>query len=192
MQNNGITGLPAGLQGWSTLNSEDMAGSWANFAPPAGSSVAIAISFRGACNTNLPNGNTKIKTSAAPCFEDEGFTTVNQLCNQGSAVQIVNCYYSNTGTWPNENIASGLQFIRGYPTPTVSNGPPQLQDAWLENQGDCLVNGTAGTGYFNAHPSNGCHARLRVVVDTGSVMEDPPGNPVQVVQTRVASNVEVK
>ncbi|HXF97682.1 MAG TPA: Tad domain-containing protein [Gaiellaceae bacterium] len=186
-----MLGLPGGLQGWTTLNGEDP-NTLAQFTPPAGAGVAIALSFRGACNTGLPNPNTKIVTSPPPCFEDSGFTTVNQLCNQGSSTQIVNCYYA-TGTWPSESVRNGLHFIRGYGSGSVTDGPPQVRSAWLENSGDCTQSGAPTTGYFNARPNTTCHARLVVKVDIGDVVEDyPPGPPVTNVQTRVADNVEVR
>lgn len=184
VKNSGIFGLPANLQGWSSYNTEDLS-TWASFVPAAATGVAVAVSFRGACNTGLPNPNTKIVTSAAPCFEDTGFTTVNQLCNQGTNTQIVNCY-SATGNWPAETVRSGLHFIRGYPTGSVTNGPPQLRSAYLSNV-DCSTN-----GYFNARPNTTCAARLSVTVDLGDVMENPPPNPPNTnEQTRKASNVSV-
>src|SRR5207249_5233667 len=59
VQNNTLTGIPGGLQGWSTFNSEDP-NTWSQFSPPAGAGVAIAVSFRGACASEVPAGNTKI------------------------------------------------------------------------------------------------------------------------------------
>jgi len=180
-----IFGIPANLQGWSSYNNED-AGTWANFVPAASTGVLVAVSFRGACNTGLPNPNNNISTSPAPCFEDTGFTTVSQLCNQGSTTQIVNCYYAN-GTWPSETVRSGLHFIRGYGNPTITNRPPQIERAWLENS-SCSTN-----GYFNAHPNSSCNVKLNVEVDMGSVTEDyPPGGPNTPVQTRIAGNMQVR
>jgi len=185
VRSSSIFGLPANLQGWSSYNTEDT-GTWANFVPAGATGVAVAVSFRGACNTNLPNPNNNITTSPAPCFEDTGFTTINQLCNQGTTTQIVNCSYSNTGTWPNENVRSGLHFIRGYPNGTVTNGPPQLRSSYLTNV-SCSTN-----GYFNARPNANCNSRLSVSVDLGSVSENPPPNPPNGnEETRKASNVSV-
>ncbi|HWQ27808.1 MAG TPA: TadE/TadG family type IV pilus assembly protein, partial [Dehalococcoidia bacterium] len=183
-----IPGLPAALQGWTTYNTEDP-NRWADISGlPSETGVLIAISFRGACNTGLPVGNTKIKTSPQPnCFEDN-FGTVSALCNQGSATQIVNCYYAS-GNWPSESVQAGLHFIRGYGTGTVGVGqPPQLRSAWLENT-TCSVNGTPA-GYFNAHPNSACEARLRAVIDLGSA--DPDGNGPLPVTDRSANNAEVR
>jgi hypothetical protein len=181
----GSFGQPGNLQGWSTQNSED--GSLpAQFTPSPSTGVAIAISLRGACNTNLPSPNTKIVTSQAPCFEDEGFTDVNTLCNQGGASQVVECYFASGGT-----VQSGLHFIRGFePTvgPGVGAGAPALRSAWLENI-DCPSN-----GYFSSVPGTGtCEVRLTVKVDIGSKDENPPPNPPNTdVQTRTGQNTEVK
>lgn len=170
-----IFGLPSGLQGWSTYNTED-ANTWASFSPPASTGVAIAISFRRACNTNLPNPNTNIPIQATgPCFEDE-FGTVSQLCNQGTT-QLVNCYYA-TGSHPTEAVQSGLHFIRGYQDANPGTGPPALESAYLENV-SCNSN-----GYFNwQRTSTGtdCQARLDLKVDVGSLTgtyPNPPGPPV--------------
>ena len=106
--------------------------------------LPLAISFRGACDTSLPNPNTKITTTAAPCFEDNYVgQPINTLCNQGSSTQIVNCYYA-TGTWPTESVQSGLQFIRGYGTRRRSTTRrPQVRSAYLENV-SCQVSGVNG------------------------------------------------
>lgn len=174
-------GLPGALQGWTTQNSED--GSLpAQFTPSPSTGVAIAISLRGACNTNLPSSNTKIVVSQAPCLEDENFTDVNTLCNQA----VVECYFSSGGT-----VQSGLHFIRGF-EPTVGAGvgagAPALRSAWLENI-DCPSN-----GYFSSVPGTGtCEVRLAVKVDIGSKDENPPPNPPNTdVQTRTGGNTEVK
>jgi Putative Flp pilus-assembly TadE/G-like len=195
VRSNGIINMPATLQGWTTQNPDDPVGSWTSFSPPPAASVAIAVSFRGACNTNLPAPNAttrRITISPGPnCFEDEGFANVNGvngLCNQGSGTQVVNCFHSNSGAWPNENIASGLHFIRGYQDVSPSSlgsAPPLIQEAWLE-PGSCTYT------YLYTHPTNDCDATLRVQVNLGSVSEDEPGNPVLDVQTRRAGNVEVK
>ena len=103
--------------------------------------VAIAISFRGACyDASIPGGpaipqtQTKITTSPAPCFQDEYIgQTLSNLCNQGTNTQIVNCYYS-TGNWPTESTVSGLQFIRGYPTTGNGDLAPVLRTAYFSTQ----------------------------------------------------------
>lgn len=174
---------PAGLQGWTTFNTEDP-DTWADFPPAATTGVVTAISFRGACDTNLPDPNTKITTQAAPCFEDEK-GTVAELCSQGGSTPIVECNYSTAGT-----VQSGLHFIRGYTEfDNVGGGPPELEDAWLENVG-CPAN-----GYFNATGTTTCAVRLKVRVDIGSVEIDNPPPPIPdegVIETRTASNVEVR
>lgn len=186
VKNGGIFGIPPNLQGWSTFNTEDSS-TWASFAPAGATGVVVAVSFRGACNTNLPNPNTKIRTSPAPCFEDQGFTTVNQLCNQGATLQIVDCSYA-TGGWPSVSTQSGLHFIRGYPTGNVGQGRPEIRSAWLENL-DCPAN-----GYFSATPgSSPCNVKLVVKIDVGSKVENPlPNPPNNQEQTRLATNTEVK
>jgi hypothetical protein len=188
----GIDGLPAGLEGYSTFD-EDDAGSWATISSlPSTTGVALALSFRPACGTS---------GTVPPCFEDEGFTSVNSLCNQGSGTQIVECYYAK-GDWPNQTVydavpanrGSGLHFIRGHPTESVGGGPPQLRDAYLENA-SCVSN-----GYFNSFPTGSCQAKLTVAVDLGSVVEstcivdlvcDLIGDD-DTEQTRKAGNVEVR
>nr|MBA3432287.1 pilus assembly protein [Actinomycetota bacterium] len=187
-----ISGLPGGLQGWSTYNTEDT-DTWARFRPGAKVGVAIAISLRGACNTNLPGGppgpaQTKIATSATPCFEDEvSPNTVSELCNQGGSTQIVNCHFA-TGNWPSEVVQSGLHFIRGYPTGNAGEGRPELRSAWLENV-DCPSN-----AYFSSVPGTSpCNVKLTVKVDIGSLMANPPPNPPNtIVETRTASNTQVR
>ena len=168
---NPVTGLPAGLQGWTTNNPED-ASTWASFTPAGATGVAIAISFRGACDTNLPSSNTNIPVQAGggPCFEDE-FVTVSQLCNQGPA-QIVDCHYA-TGNAPTQTVQAGLHFIRGYANLNPNQGgtvsdPPAVESAWLDNV-DCTTN-----GYFNALPNSAtdCEAELTVSVDVGNLVGD--------------------
>ena len=185
VKNPSIFGLPGSLQGWSTYNSLD-SDPYARFAPNSKTGVVVAISLRGACNTNLPNSNPAIVTSAAPCFEDENFTTVDQLCNQGTGTQIVECHHA-TGTWPNESVQMGLHFIRGYEDFTVGAGRPEIESAWLENI-DC-----PGNGYFGSIASpNPCQAKLTVKVDVGSLMGDPPGPPSGNEETRTAANTQMR
>ena len=111
---------------------------------------------------------------------------MNQLCNQGTSTQIVQCY-DGTGNWPSQAVQSGLHFLRGYPTGDAGTGPPQLRSAYLENV-SCPSN-----GYFNSGPGTSCQVRLHVAVDLGSVMEDIPPTPPDIpVQTRIAANVQVR
>jgi len=179
----GIAGLPGSLQGWTTFNSEDPS-PWASFQTAATTGIVLAVSFRGACNTGLPNPNTKITTQAAPCFEDN-LPTVSQLCNQGGSTQIVNCYFAS-GSWPSEQVEAGLHFLRGYADTNPGNGPPGLENAWL----DYLT-----CSYFNAHPNNSCQARLNVTLDLGTLLgqyQNPNPPPGQIQAPLRASDVEVR
>jgi hypothetical protein len=158
--------------GWSTGNPESPE-PWARFRPAATTGVLIAISFRGACRTNLPSPNTLIPTSPAPCFEDEGFDTVDELCNQGS-IPIVRCYFA-PGDHPNQQARAGLHFIRGYEDANPGTGPPAIEGAWLENA-TCPPN---SNGYYNwqrtATGGADCEARLNLRVDVGTLEGEYPG-----------------
>ncbi len=183
-----IRGIPGGLQGWSSYNSEDST-PWASFSPGATTGVAIAISFRGACNTNLPNPNTKITTQGSPCFEDAGFVTVNQLCNQGGVTQIVDCYYA-TGNWPSESVQAGLHFIRGYQDANPGTGPPAIESSYLESV-SCAVNGVSSPAYFNTHPNSACQAKLYTEIDVGTLIGSYPPPPPTTAPL-AATDVEVR
>ena len=157
----GIIGMPGGLQGWSTYNTEDGAGGTA----PGRTSRRgdhrrrdrnqLPRSVR---HEPLPDPNTKIMTSPAPCFEDNFVgQSVSNLCNQGVNTQIVNCYY-DTGNWPTENTVAGLQFIRGYSNGNVRSRPaPQLRKAYLDSPSPatcgCLLR-AAPAGYV--HRASAC------------------------------------
>lgn len=189
-QKQGVTvpGLPGGLQGWTTLNPDEPT-TWASLTPSSRTGVVIATSFRGACNTSLPAGNPtsqNIQTGPAPCFEDAGFATVNQLCNQGSGTQIVNCYYTDpNSSWPTDQVRSGLLFIRGYAgAPAVAQGanPPELRTVYLDTQTPTT---NCGVG-FTARIGVDCTAILHATLDIGSF---PSGTPPA--ETRLASNVRV-
>jgi len=172
-----IFGAPPGLGQWTTLDDLDLS-SWASFTPAATTGVVVATSFRPACGT---------PGAQPPCLDIDTATypTVNQLCNQGTSTQIVQCYDA-TGTWPSQAVQSGLHFLRGYPTGDAGAGPPQLRSAYLENV-SCPSN-----GYFNSGPSS-CQVRLHVAVDLGSVLEDiPPTPPDTPVETRIGANVQVR
>jgi len=187
-------GMPPGLQPWSTFNTQDI-DTWARFTPAVATGVAIAISFRGACDDgSLPPGNVppnpNIITSPGPSCFDEEYTTMSDICNQPQApTQIVNCYYA-TGNWPSESVQSGLHFIRGYQDVDPGTGPPALETAYLQNSGNCLQNGSQTTGYFNAHPNNTCDVQLNLNVDVGGLEFDPPGPPPPV--TLRASDIQVR
>ena len=169
-----LPGMPADLDGYSTR----LSGSPASFPSlPSRTGVAIALSYLPACASGTPS----------PCFQGSGFTTVDELCNQGVAAQIVTCYAGN-GSWPTRDVTRGLHFVRGYATTSVGGGPPQVRGAYLSNQ-SCEAN-----GYFNDLLTGSCNARLTVRVDLGSVIrcggdDDDDGGGTQ---TRVASNVEVR
>jgi hypothetical protein len=187
-----VSGIPAGLQGWTTINSEDNSSAtstWAQFTPGAETGVVIATSFRGACNTpaglGFPGGNTKIVTTAAPCFEDNYVgQPVGNICNQGGATQVVNCYWT-TGNWPSETVQSGLQFIQGYSTGTVTTGAPELRSVYLDSPSPA----TCGA-YYTPLPPASCTALLHATIDVGSLVNPPP--PPGGTETRVAANVEVR
>ena len=185
-----ITGIPAGLQGWTTQNSEDnltATSTWAEFTPGAETGVVVATSFRGACNTglNFPGGNTKITTTAAPCFEDNYVgQPVGNICNQGAATQIVNCYWT-TGNWPTEAVQSGLQFIQGYSNGNVPSGAaPEIRSAYLDSPSPA----TCGAYYAPLQPAT-CTALLHATIDVGSFDPDGPG-PLP--DTRSAADTEVR
>jgi hypothetical protein len=143
---------------------------------PFNTGVAIATSFRPACSASITTN----------CFEDTGFTTVNELCRQGNGL-IVECFFDEPGTTGSAQVvASGLQFIHGYDTASLSgnpSGPPVLRDAWLQAAG-CV--GGYGSGYF-ASVAGGCAANLSASIDLGS--DDPPGPAPE---TRTTANTEVK
>ena len=172
----GILGLPAGLGGWSTRSNNPAdprcaSTSWAtvNVGPTTG--VVIATSFRPACNT---------VGGVQPCFDDN-YTSVNSLCNQGTATQVVQCYYA-TGTGVSQNVESGLQFIHGYASGAgVTNGPPDINSVWLS------APSLGCSEYFNATTS-ACGALLNAAIDLGSVMGGGP----PAVQTRTPANAEVR
>jgi hypothetical protein len=175
----GLDGIPAGLDGYSTRLSGTPA---AIDSLPSHAGVAIALSYVPACGG---------PGASSPCFEDDGFATVDELCNQGATVQVVTCY-AGSGAWPSRAVTTGLHFLRGYGTAAVGNGPPRVRGAHLDNAG-CEAN-----GYFNAIVTGSCAARLTVNVDLGSVLDAVGGGDDDddggggAVQTRVAGNVEVR
>ena len=178
VRSDSIGALPTPLQGWTTYNNEDLS-TWSSFTPASSTGVAIAVSFRGACyDASIPgfpnpNLNTKIRTGAAPCFQDSYVgQPLTNLCNQGTSTQIVNCYYTDTNTsWPNENVLSGLQFIRGFPNLNPGTGPPAIESSHLISS-SCLVQGVSSPAYFNAHPNTACQAQLSTDVDIGTLGGD--------------------
>jgi hypothetical protein len=184
VKNNSIAGLPGSLQGWTSYNPSDP-NTWANFHPAADTGVVIATSYRGACNTNLPPqpNPPNIQTSPAPCFEDQGFTTVGQLCDQGSSTQIVNCYADNPSTsWPSNTPLSGLQYIQGYQNGNVGAGAPELRSVYLDGP-----SANCGT-YFTSKPNTNCTAVMHATIDVGSLVGGGPPPA----ETRGANNTEVR
>jgi Putative Flp pilus-assembly TadE/G-like len=187
-----IPGIPGGLQGWTQNNPEDPAtgsgsnpyGFWSRFAPGAKTGVLLAVSFRGACNdASLPPSNTKITTTAAPCFQDEYVgQPVSSLCNQGGSTQIVNCFWS-TGNWPSEVQQAGLQFIHGYGVNNPGAGPPLVESVYLDGP-----SANCGAYYAPLQPST-CTAVLHASINIGSFDPDGPG-PLQ--DTRSAADTEVR
>ena len=190
----GVGGMPQGLGAWTTyVGGDPVCGRKMRITGaslPYNTGVAIATSFRPACSATITTN----------CFEDTGFTTVNDLCRQGNGLT-VECFFDEPGTTGNAQVvAAGLQFIHGYPVgPAVTNLPPQIRDAWLA-AGGCT--GGYGSGYF-ASVAGSCSAILNVNIDAGTCMRGPapppPGgicfpdagtNPP--VETRRAANVEVK
>jgi hypothetical protein len=183
----GLGGMPAGLGAWTTYDPTnplcDQLVQINGSTMPPNTGVAIATSFRPPCSASVTTN----------CFEDTGFATVNDLCRQGSN-QRVECFYDEDVTDGVPTVASGLQFIHGYPTtPAVTDGPPVLREAWLQG-GGCT--GGYGSGYF-ASVNGTCAAVLNVSMDAGTCMRGPgqcfadPGTTPPV-ETRIADNVELK
>jgi hypothetical protein len=174
-----LLGAPPGLGQWTTEPAPgDSTGTWASFAVAGRTGVVVATSFRPACGAGSP-------PAGQPCLEDSGWAgqPVDSFCRQaGGAVQ---CYDAD-GRGTGQTVSSGLHFVRGYPVGSAGSGPPQVRSAYLTNA-DCPA-----TGYFNSDQST-CHAQLNVEVDLGSMLEDvPPTPPDEAVETRLASNVELR
>lgn len=186
-QESTVPGMPSELRGYSTFNSDQGAASWARFSMPGSGrvGVAVATSVRPACDTDAPPG---IPTDDAPCLEDTGFTTVDELCNQG----LVRCFYASAPPGP-QTVLSGLHFIRGYPgDPYNGTGAPVLRTAYLENV-SCYAN-----GYFNAELGT-CQARVSLSLDLGNLNGEytepnptPPPADVTVIEPLRAGDVEVR
>ena len=123
-------------------------------------------------------------TSPAPCFEDNFVgQSITNLCNQGVNTQIVNCY-DDTGNWPTENTVSGLQFIRGYPTGSVSE-PARPSCARRTSTTEA-----APAARTSTHIRTAPAARSSLPCSTSATtsFHPPPGGT----QTRVPANVEVR
>ena len=180
-----IVGAPPGLGHWTTApDPADATATWARFDVKAKTGVVIATSVRPACGTGTPPAGPPC-LSTSPSLVD---TPIDDLCGgSGTAVQ---CFDADGGGAA-QTVRAGLHFIQGYaPGPPVTNGRPQLRRSWIENV-DCPPAGYAG-GYFNSAPS-ACRVKLTVELDVGSVQENgPPNPPDDVVETRVADNVQMR
>lgn len=182
-------GPQAGLGRWTTYDPADVSGlcpSQASLTVAASTGVAIATSFRPACNAAATPPITM------NCFDDAPFTTVNDLCRQGAGR--VKCFYG-TGTGAAQTVQSGLQFIHGYSDAPLAapNAPPELRGAWLTGAG---CTGGYGSGYFAA-VTGVCNALLDARFDLGACLrgpgecfDDPSVTPP--IQTRTIANTEVK
>ena len=205
---------PSGLHGWSTEVGIGDARGWSSVDATAEVGVVVAISYRGACGTwggsapaSPPPGLYTEPTGR--CLEDglgqglPGYTSVDQICNQGGNVQVANCFYTtepnNSSAANDDTVQSGLHFIRGFSTPAAGQGgDPQLHSAYLTSSA-CSTG--YGSAYFAAFP-NVCPAGMSATIDAGSchrllVSGNPTGpciasNPPNTVETRTAANVEVK
>lgn len=182
-----LNNLPTELRYYTTLNTSQGPASWAPITIPASArvGVAIATSFRPACDTSAPPG---IPIGPSPCFEDSpaGISTVDDLCRQ-SGGRLVQCFYAS-GTGASQSVQSGLLFIGGYDSSPVANsgaGAPKLREVWL----DSPTPTSCFSPYFNATRNN-CGARLNATVDLGSFAPPPPpsGGP----ETRTVGNTQVR
>jgi hypothetical protein len=172
-----IYGAPPGLGHWTTApDPADPEGSWASFPVSTATGVVVATSVRPSCGAGTP-------PAGPPCMNVTDWVgdPIDEFCRQASGT--VRCFDAD-GTGPSQTVNSGLHFIRGYAPGDAGGGPPAVRGAWLESV-DCPAN-----GYFNA--SDACRVKLTVVVDIGSKLEDPPGDPVDVVETRTKDHVEVR
>ena len=170
---------PPGLGQWTTgTTPSNPSGSWVDFHVRPQTGVVIATSVRPACGAGTP-------PATAPCLDTQASWVgqrVDDFCRQaGLAVQ---CFDAD-GSGTTQTVASGIQLVRGHMEGDVGDGRPDLRNAWLEPV-TC-----PSTGYFNSLPGS-CTVRLGVVVDIGSLEEDVPGAPVQLVQTRIANHVEMR
>jgi Putative Flp pilus-assembly TadE/G-like len=175
-----IIDAPPGLGQWTTEpDPADPTGTWAGFAVAPKTGVVVATSVRPACGSGTP-------PAGPPCLSTSPSlvgTSIDTFCrNSGTAVS---CFDAD-GLGATQTVRSGVHFIQGYTQGTVSNGRPELRRSWLENV-DC-----PSGGYFNSSNTS-CHVKLTTEIDIGSVEENgPPNPPDNIVQTRVASNAQVR
>ena len=175
-----IIDAPPGLGQWTTEPSgADPGASWASFEVKPQTGVVVATSVRPACGTGTPPAGPPCLNTAATWVGQ----SVDAFCRQaGSAVQ---CFDAD-GSGTTQTVNSGVHFIRGHTNGDVGADRPELRNAWLETA-TC-----PSTGYFNSIPGS-CSVQLSVVVDIGSLEENPPPNPPDVdVQTRTSDNVDVQ
>jgi hypothetical protein len=170
---------PSGLGQWTTgPTPSNPDGSWVDFFTRQQTGVVIATSVRPACGAGTP-------PATAPCLDTQASWVgqgVDDFCRQ--AATAVQCFDAD-GSGATQTVSSGIQLIRGHLEGDVGDGPPDLRNAWLKP-----ITCTS-TGYFNSIPGS-CTVQLGVVVDIGSLEEDVPGDPVQLVQTRIANHVEMR
>jgi hypothetical protein len=174
-----LFGVPPGLGQWTSEPAPgDTTTGWARFPVARHTGAVVATSFRPRCGVGTP-------PAGPPCLNPSGWAgqPIDTFCRQASGA--VKCYDAD-GAGATQTVRSGLHFIRGYTTGPVGASPPEPKNAYLTNV-DCPA-----TGYFNSQPSP-CHVQLNVEIDLGSVLEDvPPSPPSDAVETRLASNVEVR
>ena len=179
-----ILGVPPGLGHWTTTpDPADAAATWASVDVKPKTGVVVATSVRPACGTGTPPAGPPCLSLSTPVG-----TPIDDLCGgSGTAVQ---CFDAD-GSGAAQSVRAGLHFIQGYqPGPAVTDGRPELRRSWIENV-DCPPAGYAN-GYFNSAPS-ACRVKLTVELDVGSVLENgPPNPPDNVVETRDASNVQMR
>lgn len=179
-----VVGVPPGLGHWTTMpDPGDATGTWASVIVKPKTGVVVATSVRPACGVGTPPAGPPCLDVSTPIG-----TPIDTFCRgSGTAVR---CFDAD-GSGATQTVHAGLQFIQGYrPGPAVEGGRPDLRRAWLENV-DCPPAGYGG-GYFNSAPS-ACRVKLTVEVDVGTLQENgPPNPPNDLVQTRVASNVQMR
>lgn len=158
-----VVGAPPGLGQWTTDPAPGAPGaSLAEFQVAETTGVAIATSFRAACN--VPGATT-------PCLRDTWTPgdTATDFCRQNATVRC----FDATGGGTSQIVESGVQFIRGYGSVATGTGPPQLRNAYFNNASlGCYP-------YFNSVPSQ-CTNQLNVEIDLGALIgeyPDPPGPP---------------
>jgi hypothetical protein len=158
-----VFGAPAGLGQWTTEPAPGApGGSLAEFQVAGTTGVAIATSFRAACN---------VPGATAPCLDDAWAPgdTATDFCRQNATIRC----FDATGGGTSQIVESGVHFIRGYGSEPTGTGPPQLRNAYFNNPS------TGCYAYFNSVPSQ-CTNQLNVQIDLGALngsYPNPPGPP---------------